>query len=404
MRGLRIALVVAMLAIFGAPFAVGQEPLPPRLDPNSDEYNPLAPADLEAPDTPIVGDVIFDGPYARLEITAELRSTVDVRRGIDLLWSGPGTGRPLMADLGALPQGRTEVSVTATDREGNTSESAHKLIVVEEAGQLDLSLTSAPGESPLELTIVGPPGTVGEIRVVGADDVVVRGYVLDESGTAEVTIVAPAGALMIEATGTDEFGRDLPIATLDEAFVDSEPPSLSIAVDDPAGANGRVAFSVTAEAGAAITMRIAALDFEESFTTDGSPVERSFEADNGDYRIEVTATDDIGNTITKTVIVTVNAPAVPRWVAKTFIGAVLVAGVVAAALWLLRRRHSRYYADGYDTDGYDTDGYDDAELDITDDTTGYDAVEWVDDDDTANDFATDEMEAFVDDPPDQHRV
>ena len=202
------------------------------------------------------------------------------------------TDRPAVQRLLDLANGRHRIEVRVRDAVGNARIAARPVVVRIRDLAVTTRRTSDPTQGTQAVRVrTSPTARRGVVRLPGQDPVafVVR------RGAATVELDLPDGTyrdgtvLVRDARGRS--GRE----RLPRLTVDTTPPTLDVAPDPGAAADGMLQAAVSTEAGA--TVRWRALDSDGDVATSGQVALEdgegtlSADVDKGDYRLVVVATD-----------------------------------------------------------------------------------------------------------------
>ncbi|ERL52012.1 Ig-like domain-containing protein, partial [Halomonas huangheensis] len=257
--------------------------------------------------TPALSGTV-DDPAATITVTVD---------GIDYDATNNGDGSWSLADdtLAALPEGDTEITVTATDAAGNETvvteaitvdttgpsdgdgsnsiafdDGGDELLSADEVGSVTLSGQLEAGSSITALAISDGTDTItvdaADISVDADGVVSVIGQDLSSLADGELTVtatVSDAAGNSGTITDTTSLDATAPTVALDPLTTNDTTPALSGTVDDPA---------------ATITVTVDGTDYDATNNGDGSwslADDTLAALPEGDNTITVTATDAAGN-------------------------------------------------------------------------------------------------------------
>ncbi len=242
----------------------------------------------------------------------------------------------------ALPDGRHAVRIDLADEVGNESSRTRALVVRIPELSLDAELTSEVTDDVQVVEVKAPAATKGVLRV--PDRAAQRFRITKGAATLSVPL---SDGTYADATVTvrDQQGRS-GRTVLPDITVDVSPPALTVEPDLDASAGGRLSAAVSTDDNTVVTWRL--LDGDEQVQAGGDFIslgrDQTIGRDvaEGDYELEVTATDTYGRSTVKRLPVAVAADPLSTAVLllATVAALVVLAGLVAAAVVLWRRRRT----------------------------------------------------------------
>jgi RHS repeat-associated protein len=217
----------------------------------------------------------------------------------------------------SLPEGESALSIYAEDAEGLSVSQVHHLEVDSLAPGI---VVSAPAQTRVGATPVEVAGTVQEAHLAG---VTVRGSPAGLSGNSfSATVVLAEGAQNVAIVATDDLGRSTTVTLV--LTLDTQAPTIAVAEAGTPFAGGLYDRPVTPQ----ITLGDAG-SFTSEILLDGSPYESGTQiAAEGAHRLEIAATDAVGNSASREIDFTLDFAAPSIGQISPAAGAVLAGATV----------------------------------------------------------------------------
>lgn len=283
---------------------------------------------------------------ARIAFTTSTGAAYRILLGERVLRRGTA-GQDRVTALVDVPNGRHQVRVEARDRVGNLAVTTAALAVRIPRLAARTRLTSDATDTRQVLRVrATPTATGGVLRVPGEG----RTRFRMDGGTGDVRLRLDDGTYDgATVTVRDRYGRTGKVE-LPELIVDTTPPNLQVALDEVAGAEGRLVLAVTADADAAVGWRLldagGATVAEGRFTATGAEQTVEEDVPEGAFELVVGATDEYDRTTYDVGTTDVGPDPRPAGFVVAVVAAValLVAGALlgpAYLLWRYRRRVHR---------------------------------------------------------------
>ncbi len=161
-----------------------------------------------------------------------------------------------------------------------------------------------------------------------------RQVTVGRQGSTEVNFTVADGSYRLQAAARDTAGRESTTRLTDDPLlVDVTPPAAVLTVPVLSEEPETVSIRIEAEEGATVTVAGRGLDVAAEFISTGVAREYTFATAPGDYTIDVTATDAMGNSFERSLRTRVQpepSPMFSRRVVGVVIGALLLATML---LW-----------------------------------------------------------------------
>lgn len=273
----------------------------------------------------------------RWAVVTEPGTTYELVVDGNTLAEGVTEGR-VVRDTLPLPDGTHEVELQLRDGVGNLRTLEEPVTVDIPALWVAAKDVSAPNATERSFKVAAAPGTRGFLRIPGAGN---TRFELPD-GRAEVTLTVEEGSyeapVVVVADELDRKG-----STALEAFdVDLTAPSLQVETTPGAAEHGVLSAVLTAGEGDQVSWRLVTdsglVTMSGEFVANGTDQVLERAVAEGDYDLEVTATDATGNATTEKVAAAISArPMVNPDVVPALTITLVLWALVALAVFLRRR-------------------------------------------------------------------
>jgi RHS repeat-associated protein len=217
----------------------------------------------------------------------------------------------------SLPEGESALSIYAEDADGLSTSQVHHLEIDSLAPGI---VVGSPAQTRVGATPVEVAGTVQEAHLAG---VTVRGSPAGLSGNSfSATVSLAEGAQNVAIVATDDLGRSTTVTLV--LTLDTQAPTIAVAESGAPFAGGLFDRPITPQ----ITLGDAG-SFSSEILLDGSPYESGTQiAAEGAHRLEIAATDAVGNSASREIDFTLDFAAPSFGQISPAAGAVLAGATV----------------------------------------------------------------------------